>query len=698
MAIVTHRKVSSGTVNGSVEVDLYDWNDTHVGLENVDNTADVDKPVPSAVATTLEQHDGGTVVVDNSAALNAAIASAAGGIHVLLGKGTYNFTTTPSSIAKSNVIIEGAGDGVTVLEWVSGTLLTVDSGYTEGSGFQLRNLTLYSALKLVDQSRATLENVTISGAGTNSILTGGGNSTGVYSQGREFLRTKNVSCYANIPVRLGKNPNSYLSTDHYDLTGLYLIGDTANPLIQVDPGVVVSNMTIGAAFVLGTHGFYWADTGAVNHVSVINAGGSGYVAGEALTMAGGTFSTACTVRVITVSSGAVTSAAIVNPGVYTVLPSYPASQASTTGSGTGATFTFTTQNSNGLHIADSRFEQGASAASTCVYVSPSPFCFIDNVTVSDVQFDGARKGFYGRRARHIRLTNTYYNPVGATLAVDVDATNECLEFQNCKWLTGCTDSIGLTRVYQSGSPTGEASGTSLAPFAVWGGTFSGMTFSDIQPTGVYYTGSSSGATLVQSAAVASGTLTLPSATDTLVGKATTDELTNKTLTSSVGKGTWTASGTWTLPAHTLGGTISGGGNQINNVIIGTSTPLAGSFTTLASSGGITPTVAPSTAWSFDSSGMAAISIVASGSSADFATGSGIVIVSENTSYGDTAMFICGGGAATLVAQAGTHWSATTTPAGANLGFAYSGSGYRIYNGTGATRNFSALTLKSRASN
>jgi len=36
----------------------------------------------------------------------------------------------------------------------------------------------------------------------------------------------------------------------------------------------------------------------------------------------------------------------------------------------------------------------------------------------------------------------------------------------------------------------------------------------------------------------------------------------------------------TLPAHTLGGTISGGGNQINNVIIGTSTPLAGSFTQL----------------------------------------------------------------------------------------------------------------------
>lgn len=43
-------------------------------------------------------------------------------------------------------------------------------------------------------------------------------------------------------------------------------------------------------------------------------------------------------------------------------------------------------------------------------------------------------------------------------------------------------------------------------------------------------GSSSGATTLNASAVASGTLTLPAATDTLVGRATTDTLTNKTLT------------------------------------------------------------------------------------------------------------------------------------------------------------------------
>lgn len=46
-------------------------------------------------------------------------------------------------------------------------------------------------------------------------------------------------------------------------------------------------------------------------------------------------------------------------------------------------------------------------------------------------------------------------------------------------------------------------------------------------------GATSGVTVLQPTAIASGTLTLPAATDTLVGKATTDTLTNKTLTSPV---------------------------------------------------------------------------------------------------------------------------------------------------------------------
>ena len=50
----------------------------------------------------------------------------------------------------------------------------------------------------------------------------------------------------------------------------------------------------------------------------------------------------------------------------------------------------------------------------------------------------------------------------------------------------------------------------------------------LEATGVVFVGSSSGNTTLQATAAASGTLTLPAATDTIVGKATTDTFTNKT--------------------------------------------------------------------------------------------------------------------------------------------------------------------------
>lgn len=59
-------------------------------------------------------------------------------------------------------------------------------------------------------------------------------------------------------------------------------------------------------------------------------------------------------------------------------------------------------------------------------------------------------------------------------------------------------------------------------------------------------------------------VTLPT-TGTLATLAGTEELDNKTLDSSVAKGTWTASGTWTLPALTLGGTVTGGSQDVDSL-------------------------------------------------------------------------------------------------------------------------------------
>jgi hypothetical protein len=72
----------------------------------------------------------------------------------------------------------------------------------------------------------------------------------------------------------------------------------------------------------------------------VTAGGTGYTVGDTLTVVGGTFTTAVSLTVATISSGVVTSVTLAGTGAYTILPTYPASV--TGGTGTGATFTFST--------------------------------------------------------------------------------------------------------------------------------------------------------------------------------------------------------------------------------------------------------------------------------------------------------------------------------------------------------------------
>jgi len=73
-------------------------------------------------------------------------------------------------------------------------------------------------------------------------------------------------------------------------------------------------------------------------VTSIAAGGGGYVVGDTIDLAGGTFSTRAQIQVTGVLAGAVTSAIVTIPGVYTVLPSNPVAQFSTSGIGSLATF------------------------------------------------------------------------------------------------------------------------------------------------------------------------------------------------------------------------------------------------------------------------------------------------------------------------------------------------------------------------
>jgi hypothetical protein len=99
---------------------------------------------------------------------------------------------------------------------------------------------------------------------------------------------------------------------------------------------VLSQVGVGSAILNVNYSLVGMGAGQSVSAAAVAAGGAGYAANDTITLANGVV-----LKVLTVSAGAVATVSVVNSGQAATPPANPQAQVSTSGAGTGATFTLT---------------------------------------------------------------------------------------------------------------------------------------------------------------------------------------------------------------------------------------------------------------------------------------------------------------------------------------------------------------------
>ena len=235
--------------------------------------------------------------------------------------------------------------------------------------------------------------------------------------------------------------------------------------------------------------------------------------------------------------------------------------------------------------------------------------YVDDTSTSLAEYIYDQIGGANTAGNGISVTNSDGGN-SSTIAIDTTVT---VDKTTAQTLTNKTlTSPVIATIVNSGTLTLPTSTDTLVGRATTDTlTNKTLTTPTIGSAGATFSGSTSGSTVIAASATASGTITIPAATDTLVGKATTDTLTNKSISgatntlSSIGNASLTnssttingteislgASGTVTAAASTLtGNTLNSGVTLSSLTSVGTITSGTWNGTTIAVANGGTGTV------------------------------------------------------------------------------------------------------------
>ena len=241
----------------------------------------LDSTFTPTIIGTLNSSTGMVGISDNS-------------LNVYIVDGSYRYTWRISNPASAQFVGSVSGTTLTVTLMKSGTITAGQSLF----GIGVTNETIITAL----------------GTGTGGI--------GTYTINLSQTEPSEVFNSAAVAAKI---------------TGS--ISGTVLTVTAVTSGILYPGQTIqGIGVTAGTIITALGGSAALSYA--ITTGGTGYAAGDTITVTGGIYSQQATYTVATVAAGVVTGLTTVSNGVYTVVPGTP-SQTTTSGNGTGLTLTLT---------------------------------------------------------------------------------------------------------------------------------------------------------------------------------------------------------------------------------------------------------------------------------------------------------------------------------------------------------------------